>query len=499
MKKLVVSIISIFLSVALVGCLHHHDEEHEHEHEHEVNLQLTSYSEHWEVYAEAHPLVVGEVSEVLAHFTRLADFKPREKGAVTAVLTVGGQTVRQTLENPDRPGIYEFKLTPKAEGKGRLVFLVDEDTIRIENLVAYKDEHTAIHEAEEHHIHGSNAATFTKEQSWKVDFATEPCRVEAFGQVIKTVAQIMPSQGDEQVVVAKSSGIVLMSGKAVVPGVAVSRGQRLFSVESGSMVDDNLAVRFQEVSAEYERTKSEYERKQQLAQDKIVSQSELQRAKAEYHLAAANYNNLKDNFSGGSTVATAPMSGFVKQLMVKQGEYVTAGQPVAVISQNKNLNIKAEVSPKYYPLLAHIVTANFKKSGDEHVYSLEELKGKVLSYGKSADLQNPLVPVVFEVANMVDFLPGTFVEIYIRTQSENEVVTVANAALIEEMGNFFVYVQLTPELFEKREVRIGTTDGQRTEITSGLKGTERVVSKGAILVKLAQASGKLDAHSGHHH
>lgn len=67
------------------------------------------------------------------------------------------------------------------------------------------------------------------------------------------------------------------------------------------------------------------------------------------------------------------------------------------------------------------------------------------------------------------------------------------------MGNYFVYVQLTPEFFEKREVKIGDTDGVRTAILSGLNESERVVSKGAILVKLAQSTGALDAHAGHVH
>ena len=60
-------------------------------------------------------------------------------------------------------------------------------------------------------------------------------------------------------------------------------------------------------------------------------------------------------------------------------------------------------------------------------------------------------------------------------------------------------VQINPELFEKREVKVGATDGLRTEILSGISATDRVVTKGAILVKLAQASGALDPHAGHVH
>ncbi|MEZ4997204.1 MAG: hypothetical protein R2758_06995 [Bacteroidales bacterium] len=60
-------------------------------------------------------------------------------------------------------------------------------------------------------------------------------------------------------------------------------------------------------------------------------------------------------------------------------------------------------------------------------------------------------------------------------------------------------MQVTPELFEKRLIQTGATDGIRTEVTGGLKDDERIVTKGAILIKLAQATGALDAHSGHVH
>lgn len=123
----------------------------------------------------------------------------------------------------------------------------------------------------------------------------------------------------------------------------------------------------------------------------------------------------------------------------------------------------------------------------------------MVSYGKSVDANNPLLPVVFKVNNTIDLLPGSFVEMYIKTRNTQPAITVPSISIVEEMGNYFVYVQLTPEFFEKREVRIGQTDGKRTEIVSGLKEGERVVGKGAILVKLAQASGTLDAHSGHVH
>ena len=71
-------------------------------------------------------------------------------------------------------------------------------------------------------------------------------------------------------------------------------------------------------------------------------------------------------------------------------------------------------------------------------------------------------------------------------------------ALMEEQGNFFVYVQVTGESFDKRQVKTGAQDGTSVQIVSGLNPGDRVVTKGAYLVKLATQSGSAPAH-GHEH
>ncbi len=181
------------------------------------------------------------------------------------------------------------------------------------------------------------------------------------------------------------------------------------------------------------------------------------------------------------------------------GDFVRAGQTMAVVMQNRDLFVKAEIQPKYYPMLSEIASAIFRNPVTGVSYSLEELGGQLVSYGKFVDLQRPLLPVLFRIDNTKDWIPGSFVELFIRTQGSQPVITVPCKAVLEEMGNHFVYVQLTPEYFEKRQVNIGRTDGINTEITSGLSGSERVVVNGAVLVKIAQSAGGLDAESGHQH
>ena len=491
------------IAFAIAGCHTHAHEADEHAHVHDETLQLTAYSTDFEVFAEATPFVIGQSSDMLAHFSRLENFKPLEEGSITVSLIIGTDGIRQTLEQPTQAGIYHFALQPTVSGTGKLIFDINTSEgasqIVIPNIRVYTNEHDAHEAAAGEAITSSNAVTFTKEQSWKVDFATAEVRSEPFGQIIRTTAQIQPSQGDERIIVAKAGGVVLFSNDNVVEGKAVSAGQTLLSIDGSATTDNNLAVRYAEAESEYNRAKAEYERKMELAKENVVSQSDLLSAKTDFTNAEANYNNLKRNFSEGQQSVSSPIGGFVTRVLVQNGQYVEAGQPVLVISQNRNLFIKAELQPKYFDMLGSITSANIRTLNNNLTYSLEELDGKVLSYGKSTDAQNPLIPVVFQVNNKAGLLPGSFVDMFIKTQTNLQAVTVLNEAIVEEMGNFFVFVQLTPELFEKRAIKKGSTDGFRTEILDGLTAEERTVTKGAILVKLAQTSGALDAHAGHVH
>lgn len=477
-----------------------HGHAHEgHEHNHaaaEHPLQLTVYSDSWEIYAEVDPLVQGEHAHLITHVTNTADFSPATEGEVTATITVGGHSDSQTLHFHEA-GMLNFSLTPETAGEATISFSYRGS----EASAKVKVHHHKAH-AEQEALHAfatsSNGVNFTKEQSWKIDFATEEARIEPFGQVIKAVAQVLPNQAEEQLVIAKATGMVSISSP-VLPGMSVKAGQALMSIENSGLAESNMDVQYIEAKAEYERAADDYERKQKLSSSKIVSQSELNQAKAEYESAKAVFENLDKNYREGRFTAIADMTGYVTDVFVTNGEFVQTGQVLAAVSSSNRLLLQAKVQPKWHRALQQVAGANVKFSGEDEAMSLPELGGRLVSVAKSSSMESPLLPVTFEIRNSRSILPGSFADIYIRTISSNEAVTVANGAIVEEMGNYFVYKQLTPELFEKTQVTVGATDGIRTEILSGISAGERVVSRGAIIVKLAQAAGGLDAHSGHVH
>lgn len=519
-------ILFALLAFIYTGCSHKHEsnphghenetpetESHDHEqavavesdHAHEdVKISITAYSNEFELFAEADPFVVGHKSNVLSHFSNLPDFTALENGSMTIRLIVNGKETNQTLEKPSRKGIYSFDIVPGEEGKGELKFDIKtekgEYQVIATEIEVFLDEHDAIHEAEEEAVvTEGNATFFSKEQSWKINFATELPKNEPFGQVIKTTAQVQTAPGNEYLVSAKTNGIVLLSTENVLEGKSVSSGQVLFTISGSELADNNSSVRFAETKNNFEKAKADYERVQELAKDKIVSEKDLLNAKNQYDNAKVVYDNLNKNFNSSGQNVTSPMNGFVKQLFVQNGQYVEAGQPIVTIAQNETLLLRAEVRQKYAAILDAINSANIRTLYNNQSYSLEQLNGKILSVGKSTNSDNYLIPVSLQIENKGGFVSGGFVELYLKTLTNTQALTIPNTALLEQQGVFFVFVQITPELFEKREVKTGATDGLRTEIIKGITLEKRVVSVGAILIKLAQATGTLDPHSGHVH
>lgn len=496
-------ILYITLTLIFVSCHTNHNHDAEVAHHDEVSLIITAYSNEFELFAEADPFVVGKSGEILSHFSHLPNFKALENGSITTRLIINGKETRHTLEKPSRKGIYKFVLTPENDGIGQLIFDIITEKGNFQLIVpkvkVFSNEHDAIHAAEAEVVSSTNTTVFTKEQSWKIDFATEYPLIEPFGPVIKTTALVQSAQGDEIIITAKLEGIVAFAAENVLEGKSVLKGQTLLSISGSGLANNNSAVYYQEIKNNYEKAKADYERLAELAKDKITSEKDLLNAKNQYDNAKANYDNLVKNFSAAGQNVTSSMNGYVKQVFVQNGQFVEAGHAIITISQNKTLLLKAEVQQKYVPVLATINSANIRTLHNNQTYTLAELNGKIISFGRNANTDNFLLPINIQIDNKGDFISGGFVELYLKTLTNTQALTIPNVAILEEQGSYFVFVQVHPELFEKREVKVGATDGLKTEIIKGITQHERVVTEGAILVKLAQAKGTLDAHSGHNH
>ncbi|MCF0243917.1 MAG: efflux RND transporter periplasmic adaptor subunit [Bacteroidaceae bacterium] len=343
--------------------------------------------------------------------------------------------------------------------------------------------------------HDSDEIIFTKECAKAAGLKVETVVAGDFREGIKTSGQVLAAQGDDETLVAKSSGVLKITATSLVEGAQVSGGKTLFSITSGSMSDGDVTNKSR---IEYEAAVREYNRAADLAKDQLITQSELNELKLRMDVAKEALKYGK-SATAASTTVSAPFNGFVKQLLVKNGEFVTAGQSLAVITKNKRLQLRADVSEKYYSHLEHITGANFRLTGSSVSYSIESLGGRLVSYGRSTASDVCFVPVIFEFNNVGNsIVAGSFCDVYMLGLHRSNVISVPIEAITEDQGLYYVFVQVDDEGYRKQEVEIGETDGLRREITRGLTAGDKVVVKGAVQVKLAGMSGTIPAHSHEH-
>ena len=246
-----------------------------------------------------------------------------------------------------------------------------------------------------------------------------------FTQVIKTSGQVLAAQGDERVAVATVAGVVSFKGK-VTEGMSVREGMPLVLLSSGNIAEGDPV---QKARVAYEVSKKEYERMQALVESRIVSEKDFAQAKQAYENARISYEAVAKNHTDSGQAVTAPIGGYVKSLLVKEGDYVTVGQPLVSITQNRRLFLRADVSEKYYASLPAITSANFCTPYNSKVYALQDLNGRLLSYGKASGEGSYYIPVTFEFDNRGDVVPGSFVEIYLLARPMEGVISVPRSAL----------------------------------------------------------------------
>lgn len=214
-----------------------------------------------------------------------------------------------------------------------------------------------------------------------------------------------------------------------------------------------------------------------LAEQQIVSAKEFAQIRQAYENARIAYEAVAKGQSDGGQAVTSPIDGYVKNLLVGEGDYVQVGQPLVSVTQNRRLQLRADVSEKYYGALTTIKSANFSTPYNNKVYTLAELNGRLLSYGKASS--GSYVPVTFEFDNRGDVVPGSFVEVYLLSTELPDVLALPRTALTEEQGSYFVYRQLDAECYEKQLVTLGADDGSEVQIVSGIHAGDRIVTRGA--------------------
>lgn len=355
--------------------------------------------------------------------------------------------------------------------------------------------HNHEHEEESHghedeHKHADGEIVFTPEKAQRFNVKTTKVTRSNFNEIIKVSGQISPAQGDEQTVIARSSGAIKLSKYAIL-GSHISTGTSLGYVSAKNIVggDANENARISYLAA-----KKEFDRITPLYKEKIVTEKEYNIAKENLEKAKIAYTSRSD---AGSAV-TSSIAGTITQLYVTDGEFVDAGAPIAVISKNSKLILRGDLPERYANALSLIKSATFKTAYSDEIYDIQNLNGHRTSSNVASTTAPGYIPVFFEFSNNGDIIPGSFAEVYLIGASKPNSVVLPLEAITEEQGEYFVYVKIDDDCYMKKSVTIGMNNGKDVEILSGIKVGENVVTSGAVIIKMAANAGAVPGHTHEH-
>ena len=218
---------------------------------------------------------------------------------------------------------------------------------------------------------------------------------------------------------------------------------------------------------------------QHLASQKAVTrEAAIQSAKGQLLSAEGKYQGAQAGVSYSEI--RSPIDGVVTERPLFAGEIAATGQPLLTVMDVSSLLAKTHLSQ---------VQAQQMHVGDDAEVTApgvdEPLKGKVTLISPALDPGSTTVEVWVKVPNRsAELRAGTPVKVAIALKTIPNALVVPTAAIVtDNAGKKQVMVIAPDSTAHHREVELGISQDDKTQITKGLKAGEQVISSGAYALE----------------
>ncbi|MBD3412854.1 MAG: efflux RND transporter periplasmic adaptor subunit [Candidatus Aminicenantes bacterium] len=250
-------------------------------------------------------------------------------------------------------------------------------------------------------------------------------------------------------------------------GDRVNKGQILAELDA-SVIKRSI----EEVEGGLELARTVYERRARLWEKNIGSEIEYLQAKNSKESLEKKLQTLQEQYQ--MTLITAPISGSIDEVMIKEGEMAVGGYGAFRIVQLSRLKITASLSENY---ITHIQQNDIAQISIPVVG--KDFEQKLHAVSQVIDPNNRTFKVEIRVPREIKNIKPNMLALVTINDYTNPQALVVPRNIIQKTGvNNFLFVAETEDGImkaRKRVVKVGEEQDSLIEITEGLNPGEQVV------------------------
>ena len=353
---------------------------------------------------------------------------------------------------------------------------------------------------------------FLKEQQWTLDFATEPAGEREIRESLRVTGEVRPRSGGEADIAAPISGRISASTALPLVGQIVSQGQPVAAlIPPTPMAGDlpTLELALADAQGELEIARHNRERVDRLLEVGAIpawrqhhAQVAEAQAAASVKAATARLDQSRatreaDGVENSESLflVRAPISGVVTNVLATSGKNVGQGETLLHIVAVDRVYLVASVPEAVAHRITQLTGAEIELPGAARVVPARQL----VSVSRWIDPNSRTLGVIYEVDNAERHLAiGQTLSVRLFLSQASKALAVPEWAIIDDGGRPVAFVQVAGESFARRPVRLGARASGYVQVLEGIRPGERIVTKGAYLIRLAALSPQIPAH-GHVH
>jgi membrane fusion protein, multidrug efflux system len=261
-----------------------------------------------------------------------------------------------------------------------------------------------------------------------------------------------------------------------ITGINVRVGQ---SVRSGQVIvtldKSGTSSQYYQAEAGFRNAEKTLERMKSLYGEGAISLQSLDGAQTAYDVAKANFEAARN-----AVELTTPISGVVTAINVSTGDLATPGSVLVTIANISRMKVIFDMNE------AEVASLSIGQKVQVYSETKSNVKanGRIVQLSKSADVRSRSFEIKAMFPNTSDkwFKPGVFCKVDVQISPPARTLVVPNAAIQSDGVTNRVFVVRSGRSFQKT-VQVGVTDGESTEILSGLVEGDTVATVGVNNVR----------------